>query len=354
LKDLPGPKTIVLVSEGMIVDPRRVDLSQLTAQAQAARVTIYGLQLEIPTFEAAQERVSPTAARDLDVRRDGVSRVVGAARGAVYRQVGTDPKPFERITREITGYYLLAFEARDGDREGRPHRVRVTLARGRRGELRARTGFTLPPATPAARCAELTALLRSLALVTELPLRVATYAYAEPSASAVRVVVSAEAGGTSTPSGTWLGFVLVDSAGVIAATAITHHSYLRTRDYNRGLLAENQGRPEDALRHYLAGVESGVDHPDVYNAAAWMLTELPYVMLPLPPDWPREFSDTPRSKFCGISLIMRSTVTALEFSISSRPSEITVEPTGATPRKRLPVTTISPLASAAAGTACSI
>jgi VWFA-related protein len=223
LKDLPGPKTVVLVSEGMVIDPRRVDLSQLAAEAQAARVTIYGLQLEIPTFEAAQERVSPTAQRDLHVRHDGVARVAGAARGAVFRQVGTDPKPFERITREITGYYLLAFEARPGDRDGRPHRIRVSLARGRRGELRARTGFTLPPATPAARGAELTALLRSLNLVTELPLRVATYAYAEPSARAVRVVISAEAGSIATPSGTWLGFVLVDSAGVIAATA-THQS----------------------------------------------------------------------------------------------------------------------------------
>ena len=72
LKDLPGPKTIVLLSEGMIVDPRRVDLSQLAAGAQAARVTIYALLLEMPLFDAAQERVSPTADRDLQVREDGV------------------------------------------------------------------------------------------------------------------------------------------------------------------------------------------------------------------------------------------------------------------------------------------
>ena len=222
LKDLPGPKTVVLLSEGMIIDPRRVDLSQLAAQAQAARVTIYGLQLEIPTFDASQDRVSPTAQRDLNVRHDGVSRVVGAARGAVFRQVGTDPKPFERISRELTGYYLLAFEARDGDRDGRPHRIRVTLAR-RGGELRARTGFTLPAPSLSARGAELTALLRSLQPVTELPLRVATYAYAEPLARSVRVVISAEAGSRDTPSGTWLGFVLVDGAGVIAATA-THQA----------------------------------------------------------------------------------------------------------------------------------
>jgi VWFA-related protein len=222
LKELPGPKTIVLLSEGMIVDPRRVDLSRFAAEAQAARVTMYGLQLEVPVFEAAQDRVSPTAARDLNVRHDGVSRLVGAARGAVFRQVGTDPKPFERIVRELTGYYLLAFEARDGDRDGRPHRIRVTLAR-RGGELRARTGFTLPAPGLAARGAELTALLRSLQPVTELPLRVATYAYAEPSAQKVRVVISAEAGSRDTPSGTWLGFVLVDAAGVIAATA-THQA----------------------------------------------------------------------------------------------------------------------------------
>lgn len=223
LKPLPGPKTILLISEGMIVDPRRIDLSQLAAEAQAARVTIYGLQLEVPTFEAAQDRVSPSATRDLHVRHDGVARVAGAARGAVFRQVGTDPKPFERITRELSGYYLLAFEARDTDRDGRSHRIRVSLARGRNRILRARSNFTLPPATPAARGAELAALLRSLPVVSELPLRVATYAYAEPADGQVRVVISAEAGSTSTAPGTWLGFVLIDGAGVIAATA-THQA----------------------------------------------------------------------------------------------------------------------------------
>ncbi|MEO7132920.1 MAG: VWA domain-containing protein [Vicinamibacterales bacterium] len=222
LKDLPGSKTIVLISEGMIIDSRRIDLAQLAAQAQEARVTIYGLQLEMPTFEAAQERVSPTAQRDLQVRHEGVSRVAGAARGAVFRQVGTDPRPFERISRELAGYYLLAFEAGDGDRDGRPHRIRVSLAH-RGGELRARTGFTLPAPNNTARGAELTALLRSLQPVTELPLRVATYAYAEPSVQKVRVVISAEAGSNETPSDTSLGFVLIDGAGVIAATA-THQA----------------------------------------------------------------------------------------------------------------------------------
>jgi VWFA-related protein len=218
LASVPGPKTIVLVSEGMVVDPRRVDLSRLAALAQAARVTIYGLQLEVPTFEAAQERVSPTFVRDLQVRNDGVSLVAGAARGAVFRQVGGDPKPFERIVRELSGYYLLAFEALDSERDGRPHRIRVTLAKGR-GEVRARASFTMPAATPAARGAELTSLLRNPAPATELPLRVATYTYAEPGGDRVRIVISSEAGTEASASPTSLGFVLIDGRGVIAATA---------------------------------------------------------------------------------------------------------------------------------------
>ena len=226
LKDIPGPKTIVVLSEGMVADPRRVDLAKVAAEAQAARVTIYALHLEVPTFEAAQDRVSPTFVRDLQVRGDGLARVASAARGAVFRLVGSDSRPFERIARELSGYYLLAFEPLEMERDGRAHRIQVSLARGG-GELRARPGFTLPaapasaPASAPARDARLVSLLRASSLSTELPVRVATYAYAEPASANVRVVVSAEAGvsGRTAPSAR-LGFVLIDAGGVIAATAV--------------------------------------------------------------------------------------------------------------------------------------
>lgn len=222
LQDIPGPKTIVLLSEGMVADPRRVDLAKVAAEAHAARVTIYALHLEAPVFEAAQDRVSPTMVRDLQVRGDGLARVTGAARGAVFRQVGGDPRPFQRIARELSGYYLLAFEPLESERDGRAHRIRVSLAHGG-GELRARPGFTLPaaPAPAPARDAQLVSLLRSPSPSTELPLRVATYAYAEPASANVRVVVSAEAGfADRTAPSARLGFVLIDAGGVIAATAV--------------------------------------------------------------------------------------------------------------------------------------
>ena len=218
LKDIPGPKTVVLLSEGMVTDPRRIDLARVAAEAQAARVVIYVLQLEVPMFEAAQDRVSPTLSRDLQVKGEGLSRVAGAARGAVFRLAGDDPRPFDRIARELSGYYLLAFEPLDSERDGRSHRIRVEMARGG-GELRARNGFTLPATAPSAsaRDARLVTLLRTLSAATELPVRIATYAFAEPGSQRLRVVVSAEA--EVGPSSALLGFVLIDGRGVIAATA---------------------------------------------------------------------------------------------------------------------------------------
>jgi hypothetical protein len=77
----------------------------------------------------------------------------------------------------------------------------------------------VPATTPPARGAQLSALLRAPSPATELPLRVATYTYAEPARRALRIVVSAEAGTGEGAPGAWLGFVLVDAAGIIAATA---------------------------------------------------------------------------------------------------------------------------------------
>ena len=61
--------------------------------------------------------------------------------------------------------------------------------------------------------------------------------------------------------------------GVAAGGAITYDSYLKTRDYNQGLLAERDGRMGDARRAYLRALDAGVRHPEIYNAAAWATVE---------------------------------------------------------------------------------
>jgi VWFA-related protein len=220
LRELNRPTTLVLLSEGMVADPRLMDFAELAAAAQTARVSIYVLHMETPVFEASTDRVSPTFLRDVQMRGDGLARLAGSARGAVFRLVGSDPAPFRRIANELAGHYLIAFEPSPTERDGRVHRIELSTTR-RGTAVRARQAFRIPStsATPRAREQELVTLLRSSFPATELPVRVATYTYVEPVTSEFRVVVSAEAdvAGAPTP-GIVLGYVLVDGRGVVVSS----------------------------------------------------------------------------------------------------------------------------------------
>jgi VWFA-related protein len=215
LGEIDGPKTLVLVSEGLVAEPQLIDLTSLGAAAQAARVTIYVLQLEQPVFDASESVVSPTLHQDLQVKGDGLARLAGAARGAHFKLVGADSYPFQRILRELSGYYLLAFEATPADRDGRTRRIEITVARGG-ATVRARPAFRRP-ADPAKNEAQIVRLLRNPRLATELPVRITAHAFRETADHRLRVVISGEADGGSSDQVTF-GFVLVNEAGVIAAS----------------------------------------------------------------------------------------------------------------------------------------
>jgi len=221
LRPIEGPKTIILISEGLIAEPRYVDFSQLAAAAAAARVTIHVLQLETPVLaEASQQRPSPTILDDRFLREDGLTRLAGAARGGLFPFIGDGTVPFARISRELSGYYLVGFEAGAADRDGRPHRIALRVKQ-RRALVRARQAFTAD-SQPKERAVadQLTDLVRSPRLATELPLRVSTYTYQEPGTSKLRVVVSAELPKPSDAAASpTLAFVLLDTRNVIAASA---------------------------------------------------------------------------------------------------------------------------------------
>lgn len=223
LGSLEGPKTLVLLSEGLAADARYFDMSDLAAEAQAARVTIYALKLDVPIFEASDARESPSRFQDLRLRTDGLARVAGAGRGAMFQIVGSDPRPFQRLSREVSAYYLLAFEPDPGERDGRARRIKVSLASGR-AIIRNRPTFTLAVDLPAASPTpgdSLARLLHTPRLATDLPVSVATHIYKEPGTPLLRVVVSAETDGAGVRNqDALLGFVLKDEQNLIAASGV--------------------------------------------------------------------------------------------------------------------------------------
>jgi hypothetical protein len=217
LAEIDEPKTLVLVSEGLIAEPQLIDLSALGAAAQVARVTIYVLQLEQPVFDAAESVVSPTLYQDLQMKMDGLVRLAGSAKGAHFRLVGADPYPFQRILREMSGYYLLAFEASAADRDGRTRRIDVsTNAPG--AIVRARPLFRSSGAAPKdGDESQIVRLLRNPRIATELPVRATAYTFRDSVDGKMRVILGADADGGASQQMTF-GYVLIDSAGVIASS----------------------------------------------------------------------------------------------------------------------------------------
>jgi VWFA-related protein len=217
LAEIPGPKTLVLLSEGLVAEPQLFDLSSLGAAAQGARVTLYVLQLEAPVFEAADTTTSPTMQADVRARADGLARLADTARGALFHLVGADPYPFKRILTELSGYYLVAFEAGDRDRDGRAHHIAVkTSAPG--ATVRARPSFTIPAAPASIAESDLVRLLRSSTIAAELPLRAAAYTFREPQGDRLRVIVSAETDSSAPGREVTIAFAVIDGRGLVAAS----------------------------------------------------------------------------------------------------------------------------------------
>ncbi|MBA3886829.1 MAG: VWA domain-containing protein [Acidobacteria bacterium] len=218
LAALEGSKTLVLLSEGLVAEPQLFDLSALGAAAQAARVTIYVLHLDSPLLDASDSRISPTVNADRHLRADGLSRLAGTARGALFTLVGSNPSPFRRILREISGYYLVAFEAGDSDRDGRRRRIAVST-RAPGAMVRARPSFTIPATLTASSPVPLIErLLRSPGLSTELPLRVAAHTFQDADQEQLRVLVTAETDHAGYGREITVGYLVVNAAGVIVAS----------------------------------------------------------------------------------------------------------------------------------------
>jgi VWFA-related protein len=137
--NLPGRKTVVLVTAGVVVSDRpggRPDVGDLaTVMGQVAarsNATLYTVHIDAGfsgTYSAAGRRTGETErARDRTMTGDWLDRFSAAAGGArIHVPVGAGEFAFERVLRETSGVYLLGVEPEDADRDGRPRQLRVRL-----------------------------------------------------------------------------------------------------------------------------------------------------------------------------------------------------------------------------------
>jgi hypothetical protein len=226
LKTIDAPKTLVLITQGL-GEPQsgsRVgygfvgDIRPLAEQAAAARVALFAVRVnEAGGGLVGADGSLPVAAgmEDQYLHEYGLETLADVARGVVLR--GAPEISFERIAREISGHYLLGFEAEASERDGKNHKLSVKVARSG-ATIRAWRSVSLPSASPKLQEQSLVASLRSPQLATALPVRVATYALPDAGRK-IRVLVVAELGGPSA-SGTFdVAYVLVDAKDHVLASA---------------------------------------------------------------------------------------------------------------------------------------
>lgn len=157
LGEIPGRKTLVLVSGGLVTTDRGTgranagsEITALGREAALANLSVFALHLDW----SFQETVSSKGGLRLSYFRDsgmaatGLEMIAGTAGGTVVRVQGQSPDvAFDRVLRETSAHYLIGVEGSDADRDGRPHAIRVKVKR-RGAQVRSRTELIVPPRLP--------------------------------------------------------------------------------------------------------------------------------------------------------------------------------------------------------------
>jgi VWFA-related protein len=217
LAPLKTPVNIVMMSEGMFVARDRSSMTTLGRLAAAARATIHVIRPSQQFFDLEDRAPGGSSTRFFDdgLMSEGLEQVAGQTRGSMSVVNGDGKIAFDRLGRELSGYYLLGFEPTEADRTGRERRIKVSV-KTRALTVRARPTFVVPTedATVAETLTPLQKLgdvLKSPLPVRGLPIRVATYTAVEAGGSKVRVIISAEVGNPAATSAEWpVGILVLD------------------------------------------------------------------------------------------------------------------------------------------------
>jgi VWFA-related protein len=217
LELMNAPVNIVMISEGLYVGRDRNDLTYLANLAAKARTAFYVVQPDESMFDADTPRTIGGLFNETAIAQ-GLEQLAGLTRGSFHRVATNAAGVFDRIARELSGYYLLSFEPSEADRTGRDRRIRVEV--NRRGvTVRARSTYAIADGASRAADAALTpedqvkTLLKSPLPTAGLPIRLATYAVTSTgNADEVRVILSAEVGEPATTAAEWpVGMLVFNS-----------------------------------------------------------------------------------------------------------------------------------------------
>lgn len=216
LKDIDGPKSMIVLSQGLLLERSAAEASALANLAAEARVSVNVLMFATVAGDVSQARMSETLSQDRDLRETGLETFAARSRGSIFRVVANPQDILERLRNEMSAHYMLAVEPAERDRDGRPHQIRVQVGR-QNVQVRARRQVQYSVRKPDtwSRDVLMGRVLRSPAAKTELPMRLSTYTFRDSAPGKVKVILAAEIDPASMDKELDLaiGFAIFDQAG---------------------------------------------------------------------------------------------------------------------------------------------
>lgn len=245
------PKTVVLITEGVVIENNVTDISwvgPLTAQAQ---VSLYSLLVDGSFTDSSVRGQSPTHYEDRDLFIEGLNRLTGEARGTVFPVGVNVGAVFSRLDLELSGYYLLSFEPDLVDRDGKQHNISVQVSRPGVA-IRSRPQFKVAPAADTRTADELLVeALRNPLPMSDVGLKLTTFTFRDDTSDKLKVLVSTEIDRAFNPAGPFaLGYIVTDAAGNLAGSQFERQLAVGSKD--------EEGRPQ----RYTGAV---VLDPGIYN-----------------------------------------------------------------------------------------
>jgi VWFA-related protein len=202
-------KTIVLISEGFILDPTEEGFKQVTEASRRANAVVYFVDtrgLVMPGIFSAQfgaaieERDIGAVLADNSQDAEGAEALANDTGGFAVRNSNDLVAGVERIAREARSYYLLGFSPAGVPRDGRFRKIDVKVKR--RGlNVRARKGYYAPGEAAARISAPkpevkgdpgLQEALDSPIFLDAIPVRMTAYVLQETLLGKARVLVAAD------------------------------------------------------------------------------------------------------------------------------------------------------------------
>jgi VWFA-related protein len=251
LSYIDGPKSLILISEGLAIEDTS-ELRSIVQLAGMARTSINVMLVDLQRGDVTISEQPPTELQDRRIQVTGLEALATMSRGSLFHIAGTGEPIFDRLASEISALYILGVEQRPSDSKGDRHRIDVEVRR-QNVTIRSRQAFVTSPTMKAKRSAEdnLRDALSSPFPVSGLPVRVTTYAQQDPASQKVRLTVSAQVGAAGAkPAPYTVGYIVIDDANQVAGSFVT-----------KATLSPGAGSPNEPL-HFVGGV---VLEPGIYS-----------------------------------------------------------------------------------------